>query len=129
MLCLEIILYYAIYHINVISEFVEKKWQFSWKNPFLNAPVLRRCDGLMIYENPGECMHAPNAPSNHLALLSNGRETRSNYFMTLSYCIPFTVPPPIEDRTFRLKPSLFVLRSSAASLLRGSEAFGSRNRN
>ena len=59
-----------IYHMNMISDIMEKKRQISSKSAFLNAPVLRRYDGLMIYENPGECMHAPNAPSNHLALLS-----------------------------------------------------------
>lgn len=48
---------------------------------------------------------------------------------TLSYEIPFTAPPPIAVRAFRLNPSRLVLRSSAASLFRGSEAFGSRKRN
>ena len=52
-----------------------------------------------------------------------------DYFITRSYCSPFTDPPLIEDRTFLLKPSLLILRSSAASLLSGSEAFGSRKRN
>ena len=49
--------------------------------------------------------------------------------MTRSYCSPLTEPPPIDVRTFRLKPSLFDRRSSAASLFSGSDAFGSRNRN
>lgn len=49
--------------------------------------------------------------------------------MTRSYISPLTQPPLMDVRTFLLKPSRFNLRSSAASLFRGSEAFGSRNRN
>lgn len=49
--------------------------------------------------------------------------------MTLSYCCAFTAPPLMEVLTFLLNPSLFERRSSAASLLRGSEALGSRKRN
>ena len=56
-------------------------------------------------------------------------DEKLHFGMTLSYCCPFTLPPPIEVRTFLLKPSLFDRRSSAASLLSGSEAFGSRKRN
>jgi len=51
------------------------------------------------------------------------------YFNTRSNVTPLTLPPPIDDRTLRLKPSRFALRSSAASLFSGSEAFGSRKRN
>jgi hypothetical protein len=51
------------------------------------------------------------------------------YFRTLSKGTPRTVPPPIAVLTFLLNPSLFDLKSSAASLFRGSEAFGSRNKN
>jgi hypothetical protein len=54
----------------------------------------------------------------------------SNYgFNTRSNDCPFTAPPPIDDRTFRLNPSLLDRKSSAASLFKGSEAFGSRKRN
>ena len=52
-----------------------------------------------------------------------------SHFSTLSNETPFTVPPPSDARTLRLKPSLFALRSSAASLFSGSDAFGSRKRN
>lgn len=51
------------------------------------------------------------------------------YRSTRSYCTPRTEPPPIDERTFRLNASRLVLRSSAASLLSGSDAFGSRKRN
>ena len=50
-------------------------------------------------------------------------------FSTLSNDWCFTAPPPIAARTFRLKPSRFERRSSAASLFSGSEALGSRKRN
>jgi hypothetical protein len=50
------------------------------------------------------------------------RSTRSNV-------CPLTLPPPRDERTLRLKPSRFALRSSAASLFNGSDAFGSRKRN
>lgn len=50
-------------------------------------------------------------------------------FRTLSKDSPRTGPPPMDVLTFRLNPSLFDRRSSAASLFRGSEALGSRNRN
>lgn len=49
--------------------------------------------------------------------------------ITRSNCTPLTDPPAIAVRTLRLKASRFVRRSSAASLFRGSEAFGSRKRN
>lgn len=39
-----------------------------------------------------------------------------------------TDPPRMEFRTFRLKDSMFLRRSSAASLLSGSEGLGSRKR-
>lgn len=51
------------------------------------------------------------------------------YRSTRSKLTPRTDPPAMEERTFRLKPSRLVRRSSAASLFRGSEAFGSRKRN
>ena len=50
------------------------------------------------------------------------RSTRSND-------MPRTDPPAMELRTFFLKASRVARRSSAASLLRGSDAFGSRKRN
>jgi hypothetical protein len=51
------------------------------------------------------------------------------HFRTLSNDWLLTTPPPIADLTLRLKPSLFDLKSSAASLLSGSLAFGSKNKN
>lgn len=54
----------------------------------------------------------------------------AHYLMsTRSYVMPFTEPPVMLVLTFRLKFSLFVLRSSAASLFNGSDAFGSKNKN
>ena len=52
-----------------------------------------------------------------------------SHLSTRSNVTPLTLPPPIDDRTLRLKPSRFALRSSAASLFSGSDAFGSRKRN
>lgn len=54
---------------------------------------------------------------------------RTHHFSTLAKLSPFTLPPPIASLTLRLNPSLFAFKSSAASLFRGSEAFGSRKRN
>lgn len=53
----------------------------------------------------------------------------SHDFKTRSKDWFLTVPPPIDDRTLRLKPSLFNRKSSAASLFNGSFAFGSKKRN
>src|SRR6266536_2418741 len=50
-------------------------------------------------------------------------------FNTLSNDWFLTAPPPMADLTLRLNPSLFDRRSSAASLFKGSAAFGSRKRN
>jgi hypothetical protein len=51
-------------------------------------------------------------------------------FMTLSNKVGSrpTDPPRIEFRTFRLKFSIFLRKSSAASLFNGSDGFGSRNK-
>lgn len=54
---------------------------------------------------------------------------RTAHLRTRSNVCPFTVPPPSDARTLRLNPSRFALRSSAASLFSGSDAFGSRKRN
>lgn len=51
------------------------------------------------------------------------------HLSTRSKFWPLTLPPPSDARTLRLKPSRFNLRSSAASLFSGSDAFGSRKRN
>ena len=51
------------------------------------------------------------------------------YRITRAYDCPLTDPPPIAVRTFRRKLSRLDRRSSAASLFKGSEALGSRNRN
>ena len=56
-------------------------------------------------------------------------KTLANYLRTRSYTVPLTEPPLIAVRTFLLKPSRLLLKSSAASLLRGSEALGSKNKN
>lgn len=53
----------------------------------------------------------------------------AHVFNTLSKVWFLTAPPPIADRTLRLKPSLLDRKSSAASLFKGSDAFGSRKRN
>ena len=39
-----------------------------------------------------------------------------------------TDPPRIEFLTFRLNDSIFLLKSSAASLFNGSDGLGSRNK-
>ena len=62
----------------------------------------------------------------HVPLVSN---MKIDYFMTRSYETPRTEPPPMAVRTFRLKFSRFVRKSSAASLFSGSDALGSRNKN
>lgn len=54
---------------------------------------------------------------------------KPNHFKVRAYVFPFIVPPLIAVRTFLLNPSLLDRKSSAASLLRGSDAFGSRKRN
>lgn len=54
---------------------------------------------------------------------------KDDHFKTRSNETPFTFPPAIEFRTFFLNPSLLSLKSSAASLFNGSDAFGSRNKN
>lgn len=51
------------------------------------------------------------------------------HFMTLSNDSPRTDPPAIAVLTFRLNPSRLDLRSSAAVLLSGSLALGSKNKN
>lgn len=51
------------------------------------------------------------------------------YFSTRSYVVPLIVPPLMAVRTFLLKPSRLLRRSSAASLFNGSEALGSKNKN
>lgn len=53
----------------------------------------------------------------------------SNHFKVRTYVFPFTVPPLIAVRTFLLNPSRLDRKSSAASLFKGSDAFGSRKRN
>lgn len=53
----------------------------------------------------------------------------SFHFMTRSNEVPLTNPPFIESLTFLLNISLLSRKSSAASLLSGSEEFGSRNKN
>jgi hypothetical protein len=53
----------------------------------------------------------------------------TTHLSTRSKDCPLTVPPPSDERTLRLKPSRFAFRSSAASLFKGSDAFGSRKRN
>jgi len=60
---------------------------------------------------------------------SSYHDSCSYHFSTLANVSPFTLPPPMANLTLRLKPSLFPFKSSAASLLSGSDAFGSRNRN
>lgn len=62
---------------------------------------------------------------------SQSLETFSDiaHLSTRSKVCPFTVPPPSDARTLRLKPSRFCFRSSAASLFNGSDALGSRKRN
>jgi hypothetical protein len=62
---------------------------------------------------------------NSISPVDNGE----SHFRTRSNVWPLTDPPPMAVFTFLLNPSLFDLKSSAASLFRGSDAFGSRNKN
>ena len=51
------------------------------------------------------------------------------YFKTRSNVSPRTEPPPIAVLTLRANDCLLFFKSSAASLLSGSDAFGSKNKN
>jgi hypothetical protein len=94
-----------------------------------NGPVLSRFPNPALDLIPRSLRRQPYA---HLVINSPGIPSLSRlvfYLVTRSKDSPRTDPPVIEFRTFLLKVSLLFFKSSAASLLRGSEAFGSRKRN
>lgn len=93
--------------------------------------MLARCETGLKKRRP----HYPIIPSSgrsfkHLPSVEFEKEGETcNHFKVRTYVFPFTVPPLIAVRTFLLNASRLDRKSSAASLFKGSEAFGSKKRN
>jgi hypothetical protein len=90
------------------------------------CPVYSMSDGLMLSSPPFLSATFRSPP--FISLFSFIKRFQV-YFSTRSYVVPLIVPPLIAVRTFLLKPSRLLRRSSAASLFNGSEALGSKNKN
>ena len=103
------------------------------KTPLINT-THRHTHSIHHHHHHHHYTSCPRGKSNQLISTTTyqphrGRPDSTIHRITRSYCIPLTLPPPIDVLTLRLNASRFCLRSSAASLFSGSEAFGSRKRN
>lgn len=85
------------------------------------CPLYSMSGGLVLSSRPSSFSRPSSSPFLLIRL--------QVYFSTRSYVVPLIVPPLMAVRTFLLKPSRLLRRSSAASLFNGSEALGSRNKN